>query len=140
MSKLAQLRLKQLPNETGGILLGLVDRTQRLLAIIGMLPAPSDSDAWPTSFIRGSNGLATAVDKVTKRSLGNVAYVGEWHSHPNGHNSTPSVPDIAAVAICAPNTLADGLPTLMLIVAADEIGFVLQPIDRNEIHITKRPI
>ena len=75
-----------------------------------------------------------------KRTLGNVAYVGEWHSHPDGHDATPSVPDVAAVAICSPNTRADGLPTLMLIVAPAEIGVVLQPIDRDEVHLAKVPI
>jgi hypothetical protein len=140
VSQLTELRQKQLPNETGGILLGLVDRTQQMVAVVGLLPAPSDSDVWPTSFIRGSNGLATSVDKYTKRTLGNVGYLGEWHSHPDGHDAAPSVPDIAAIAICSPNTSADGLPTLMLIIAPHEIGLVLKPLDRDEVHIRKLPL
>ncbi len=140
VQQLVEQRTKNLPDETGGILVGVVDRTQHSLAVIGMMPAPPDSDAWPTSFIRGSNGLATMVSRTLKRTLGNVAYVGEWHSHPDRHDATPSVPDIAAVAICSPNTRADGLPTLMIIMASEEIGVVLQPIDRDEVHLAKVPI
>ena len=132
---LADHRTKRLPNETGGILMGVVDRTQRSLAVIGMMPAPPDSDAWPTSFIRGSNGLATVISKTTRRTLGNVIYVGEWHSHPDGHRATPSVPDIAAVAICTTDTHAEGLPTLMLIVAAEEICIVIRPVGQDEITV-----
>lgn len=140
VQQLVEQRTKNLPNETGGILVGVIDRTQHTLAVIGMMPAPPDSDAWPTSFIRGSNGLATMVSRILKRTLGNVAYVGEWHSHPDGHDATPSVPDIAAVTICSPNTRADGLPTLMIIMAPEEVGVVLQPIDRDEVHLAKVPI
>lgn len=133
----AGLRGKNLPRETGGILVGVLDRTQRTIAVTGLLPAPSDSEAWPTSFIRGSNGLSAAVDRLRKRSLENVIYVGEWHSHPESCDATPSGQDVAAVAICSPNTRADGLPTLMMIVAAEEIGFVVQPVDGNKLWITK---
>ena len=135
MNALTRQRAKNLPNETGGILVGIVDRTQRSLAVLGMMPAPPDSDAWPTSFVRGSNGLAAAISKITKRTLGNVTYVGEWHSHPDGYGATPSVPDIAAVDICTPNTHADGLPTLMLIVAEKEARIVMKPFDQGGITV-----
>lgn len=140
IEKLREQRAQKLPNETGGILLGIADRTTRSLAIVDMLPAPPDSDVWPTSFIRGSNGLATAVDKVVRRTLGNVIYVGEWHSHPAGHDSAPSATDVAAVAICAEDTRAEGLPTLMLITASDEIGVVLKPPDDEGIYHQKIPM
>lgn len=135
MNALTRQRAKNLPNETGGILVGIVDRTQRSLAVLGMMPAPPDSDAWPTSFVRGSNGLAAAISKITRRTLGNVTYVGEWHSHPDGYGATPSVPDIAAVAICTPSTHADGLPTLMLIVAEKEACIVMKPFDQDGITV-----
>ncbi len=134
LAQLRELRRQHLPNETGGVLLGLVDRAQRQMAIIGLLPAPSDSDAWPTSFMRGSNGLTTSVGNIVKRTLGNIGYVGEWHSHPDGHNSRPSELDVVAVALCAPHTRADALPTVMVIVAAGEIGLVVQPVDQDKIH------
>jgi hypothetical protein len=110
-----------------------------VIAVTGMMPAPSDSDAWPTSFIRGSNGLAFAVSRVGRRSLGNIVYVGEWHSHPDGCDATPSAQDEVAIALCSPNTRADALPTLMLIVAAEETGMVLVPVEADVLQLTKIP-
>lgn len=113
------LRRKHLPAETGGVMLGLVDRESRFVAIVGVLPAPADSIQWPTSFIRGSNGLRAAVDEVSKRTQGNLVYVGEWHSHPRGHDAQPSSLDVAAIGMSSPHMEADGLPTLMLIFGDD---------------------
>jgi hypothetical protein len=135
--EIAELRAKNLPNETGGVLVGVVDRTLHTIIVTGLLPAPPDSKAWPTSFIRGSIGLFAAVGRLGKRSLGNIVYVGEWHSHPDACDATPSAQDVAAVAICAPNTRADGLPTLMMIASKTEIGFVIQPLDSDILHLTK---
>lgn len=137
VQEIADLRAKNLPNETGGVLVGVVDRTHQKIAVTGLLPAPADSEAWPTSFIRGSNGLAAAVQRLAMRSLGNIIYVGEWHSHPDACDATPSLQDVAAVALCSPNTRAEGLPTLMMITARSEIGFVLQPLEGDALHITK---
>jgi integrative and conjugative element protein (TIGR02256 family) len=113
------LRKNHLPAETGGVLLGLVDRESQFVAIVGLLPAPSDSIQWPTSFIRGSNGLRAAVEGINKRTQGNLLYVGEWHSHPMGHDARPSTLDLAAIGMCSPYMEADGLPTLMMIVGHD---------------------
>lgn len=121
------IRAKKLPDETGGILLGLVDRTHSIVTVVDLLPAPSDSKAWPTSFIRGSAGLKAAVDRVVRCTLGNMIYIGEWHSHPDGCPSSPSKLDREAVDICSLHAHADGLPTLMLIVAADEFRLVMHP-------------
>lgn len=125
LKQLRALRAEKLPDETGGILLGLVDRTLHTLTVVDLLPAPLDSEAWPTSFIRGSAGLKAAVNRVTKRTLGNVLYIGEWHSHPAGCSSQPSDLDCTAIALCSPHAHADGLPTLMIIVAEDEFSVVL---------------
>lgn len=123
-----KLRGEHLPEETGGVLLGLVDRVHRFVAIVNLLPAPRDSQQWPTSFIRGCQGLLETVDAVAKRTLGNVVYVGEWHSHPKGHSAKPSGQDWEAVALCSPSMEADGLPTLMLIVAdRGQLGFAFKP-------------
>ncbi|WP_438479701.1 ThiF family adenylyltransferase [Oleiharenicola lentus] len=135
--RLAALRGENLPNETGGVLMGLVDRTHRSIAVVGLMPAPSDSMVWPTSFSRGSNGLSAEVARLGKRTLGNLTYLGEWHSHPEGCDSSPSAQDVIAVAMCAPNTRADALPTLMMIVAADDVSFVLQPTDEDKLYLTK---
>lgn len=137
VGELCLLRASKLPNETGGVLLGLVDRTHRYVAVVGFLPAPPDSEVWPTSFIRGSAGLAAQVEKISRRTLGNVGYVGEWHSHPAGHNATPSRDDAAAIEICSTDTRADGLPALMLIVADGELAIFLKPTDEEHTYLLK---
>ena len=50
--------------------------------VVGYLPAPPDSIAWPTGFIRGVQGIKAELDKVTCRTANALEYVGEWHSHP----------------------------------------------------------
>ena len=137
LERLRSLRADKLPDETGGVLLGLVDRTMHTLTVVDLLPAPPDSEAWPTSFIRGSGGLKAAVDRVTKRTLGNVLYIGEWHSHPAGCSACPSDLDCGAIALCSPHAHADGLPTLMLIVAQDEFSVVLHPPGQKKIIVQR---
>lgn len=77
-------RQLQLPNETGGVLLGSYDMQRRILYVVDMLPSPPDSEQWPTSYKRGCRGLARTVDGIRERTLLNLDYVGEWHSHPEG--------------------------------------------------------
>lgn len=131
---LGNMRAERLPNETGGILLGVLDRPNRQIAIVDALPAPADSMEWPTCFIRGSRRLRATVDGIGKRTLGNVVYVGEWHSHPSGTAATPSALDIEALALCAVHTDADGIPTLMLIAADAGITAAVRDINADVVH------
>ena len=113
---LNRIRQVGLPAETGGVLQGVVDRKRKYIAIVCAQPAPPDSEAYPTSFIRGCSGLAATVAKIANKTLGNIVYVGEWHSHPQGHSVKASDVDWEAIQICSPYMEADGLPTTMLIV------------------------
>lgn len=137
LQRLRTLRTEKLPKETGGILLGLIDRTLHIVTVIDLLPAPPDSESWPTCFIRGSNGLKAAVDRTSKRTLGNVLYMGEWHSHPDCCSARPSALDFDAVAICAPHAHADGMPTLMLIAAADEFSVIINPPGQKKVLVKR---
>ncbi|HTV72811.1 MAG TPA: ThiF family adenylyltransferase, partial [Candidatus Acidoferrales bacterium] len=65
MCELAAERLKQLPKETGGLLIGRYDHLHRHVYVVGVLPAPSDSVAWPTGFIRGVEGLPAQLERLT---------------------------------------------------------------------------
>lgn len=53
-------RFKQLPNETGGVLLGSFDLDRKLVLVSDVLGSPDDSREWPTVYIRGSAGLRSA--------------------------------------------------------------------------------
>ena len=71
---------------------------------------------WPTTYIRGSNGLAETVRKVEEQTLGQIGYVGEWHSHPRGASISPSEDDRKAYSWLVGHMNAETLPAIMLIV------------------------
>lgn len=87
---LARLREMRLPNETGGVLVGSCDRSRKILYVVDALPSPSDSEELRTSYIRGTKGLKEQVRRIQQVTDGGLDYVGEWHSHPNGHGAEPS--------------------------------------------------
>lgn len=73
--------------ETGGILVGTYSEDRRTAQVTEALPAPSDSKAGPTWFLRGVKGLSA---KLRRRwRSGGGYYLGEWHYHPAG-TPTPS--------------------------------------------------
>ena len=49
-------RISRLQNETGGVLMGSVDVSRKLIFVAEMLPSPSDSEEYPTAYIRGVFG------------------------------------------------------------------------------------
>jgi hypothetical protein len=116
LQKLSQFRMSRLPNETGGILLGAFDTHNRTCLIIDALPSPPDSTEWPTSYIRGCEGLATQVTEIKNLTLGQVSYVGEWHSHPKGASIRPSGDDLQAYEWLFGHMHLESLPGLMLII------------------------
>lgn len=108
-------RQLRLPNETGGVLLGSYDMQRRIIYLAAMLPSPPDSEEWPTSYKRGSAGLAAAVADVADRTLLNLEYVGEWHSHPTDAGTDMSDTDKIAMKEIAGEMAKAGLPGSMLI-------------------------
>lgn len=113
--EIAALRAARLPYETGGILLGIVDTSRRSIHIVRALPEPGDSSGTVAGFERGVAGLAAAVDEAARRSLHQIRYVGEWHSHPAGSSTHPSVTDIRQICWLTAELESEGLPALMLI-------------------------
>ena len=93
LDTLARMRECRLPNETGGVLLGSCDRSRKILYVVDALPSPQDSEERKTSYIRGTEGLSEEVERIVHVTGSNLAYVGEWHSHPDGHGVEPSTHD-----------------------------------------------
>lgn len=116
LKKVSLLRLLRLPNETGGILVGAFDMTRRIIYVVDALPSPTDSEEWPTSYKRGANGLAEQAHIIQERTLGNLEYIGEWHSHPNGCSTEQSDTDEVAMADISSEMSLAGMPGLMLII------------------------
>jgi hypothetical protein len=117
---LHRFRLLRLPNETGGVLLGTYDMERHIIYIVDMLPSPPDSEEWPTSYKRGCVGLAQAVREIEDKTLLNLEYIGEWHSHPEGCGTRMSKIDAVAMKEIRCEMAKAGLPGLMVIVGSDE--------------------
>lgn len=123
--QLKELRRQNLPNETGGILLGYYDFNVKIVVIAAALSAPIDSKASPGFFERGVAGLRIAVEEASRRTAGVVGYIGEWHSHPSGCSSSPSLADLRQVIYLTVEMAEDGLPAVQLIVGENDLN-VLQ--------------
>jgi integrative and conjugative element protein (TIGR02256 family) len=119
--QLRELRNAHLPNETGGVLLGYYDFNVNAAVVVCGLPAPPDSVSTPTSFERGVSGLPEAVNEATRRTASVVGYIGEWHSHPPGHEASQSNHDILQLCHLAFGMADDGLPALQLIVGETDM-------------------
>jgi integrative and conjugative element protein (TIGR02256 family) len=113
-------RQKKLPRETGGVLLGSWDLQRGIVYVVATIPSPDDSDEGPTSYIRGSRGLESAVSDAIARTGGQLQYLGEWHSHPDGHSAEPSDDDCKLFDWVREYTTQDGYPPAMLIVGEKE--------------------
>jgi hypothetical protein len=120
LSDLFHCRMDKLPSETGGVLLGVCDPVNKYIMITHYISAPEDSSASAGFFVRGCKGLLSLVRGFSDATLGNMKYVGEWHSHPRGHDATPSRTDLEAIDELSENMDADNMPTIMVIVGDKE--------------------
>jgi integrative and conjugative element protein (TIGR02256 family) len=93
INELAKQRESHLPNETGGILLGIIDFEHKIIVVSAQIPAPKDSKRRPHYFERGVEGLKEVIQEIEVRSAGHLRYLGEWHSHPNDAEVNPSTDD-----------------------------------------------
>ena len=112
-------RHARLPVETGGVLVGYFDFSRRYVYVVDALPAPRDSDEREDAFIRGFAGLRDEIDRIETRTGGQVGYVGEWHSHPDGAGVVMSDHDSELLRQVADEVRADGQPGVMMIVGSD---------------------
>lgn len=119
LDRLATMRHAKLPNETGGVLLGIADMSRQSVHIAHALPAPEDSCASQTGFERGVADLAGQVSAAVAATLYQLRYVGEWHSHPDRASAMPSSTDIVQLLWLGQELENEGLPGLMAIAAQD---------------------
>lgn len=121
-ARMFALRTAELPCETGGILLGCIDIEARTLRVVDACPAPPDSRATETSFVRGRHGVAERVAEARRRTQHEVDYIGEWHSHPSGALAVPSATDQCQLLNLAERLAAEGLPVLQGITGLNKNG------------------
>ncbi|SDO86751.1 JAB domain-containing protein [Filomicrobium insigne] len=119
LDQLTAMRQAGLPNETGGVLLGIADMSRKSIHVVNALPPPADSVGSATGFERGVAGLTDTVNAAITASLHQLRYVGEWHSHPPRSTAMPSSTDLRQLAWLRHELEAEGLPALMAIAADD---------------------
>ena len=119
INKVCAARQQALPNETGGVLIGTYDMGRKLVYVVDTLLSPPDSIEWPTVYVRGCQGLANQLKDVSAVTANQLEYIGEWHSHPDGVEATPSETDHKAFGWLTHIMAADGLPPMMLITGHD---------------------
>ena len=130
LDKVYAARIKKLPNETGGVLIGAYDMQRKIIYVVDYFLAPPDSEEWPTGFIRGYQGLNSRREEVKQITEGQLEYIGEWHSHPSGCNLNPSQDDRQVFDWLSKHMKTDGLPPLMLIVGdPGKYAFYLKKIE-----------
>jgi hypothetical protein len=96
--------------ETGGLLLGSVSESRKVITVVDVLPAPPDSVRKSAFFSLGTKGLAGALSEVMARSGDTIYCLGTWHSHLS--DSGPSETDYGTAKKIADRT---PIPQLMLI-------------------------
>ena len=122
---LHSMRNARLPNETGGILFGLVDIPRKSIHLVDASPAPADSDEQKNSFTRGKEGIQELIETVGQRTMEQIRYVGEWHSHPLYAAAHPSSVDLDQIDWLSAVMRMDYMPALMLIAGDKEIALWL---------------
>ncbi|MEX0283322.1 MAG: ThiF family adenylyltransferase [Paracoccaceae bacterium] len=125
IQRILAMRDAKLPNETGGVLTGVVDIPAKCIHLADAAPAPEDSLETPGGFTRGTSGVQAYLDGVFKRTRGQVRYVGEWHSHPPRSATNPSTTDLVQIDWLSTLFEIDTLPALMLIAGDHDVSIIL---------------
>ena len=98
--------------ETGGILMGRLSLYNRCFNIVRLVEAPSDSKRSRNSFILGVEGLRDKIQEIHDKSGGMLAYLGTWHTHPQGGDASA----IDKITLAQLRGLPFGAPAMGLIV------------------------
>lgn len=126
IAMMKQRRKEKLPNETGGIILGSFDFERKIIYLVDIL-SPKDSLEYPTSYVRGCSNLKEELEEISFNTAGNIEYVGEWHSHPDGYGTVMSYDDEKLLSYLHEQRLSGGYPGIVVIVgdANQNIGIYI---------------
>lgn len=125
IEKLYSQRKDRLPNETGGVLVGSFDFAHNTCYIVDAVASPLDSLEYPHAYIRGSNGLFEKICEIEDATVGNLSYIGEWHSHPT-NSTSPSNDDKTLLQAIADYSFTRGAPGCMMIIGENHYSVYLE--------------
>ncbi|MBT3245110.1 MAG: hypothetical protein HN352_18345, partial [Bacteroidetes bacterium] len=126
LEKAHEYRNQNLPNETGGIIVGYIDQYSKQIFIVDIRKSPEDSVSTPRSFQRGVQGVADDVDMIKNRTAHIVSYIGEWHSHPDSIPAKPSSEDSRQLECTYEKMASCGQPGILVIVGQQEFTFCIK--------------
>jgi len=115
LSSIHKARMNKLPDETGGILIGMIDLQDRMTYVVDTIFSPNDSLEYPTAYYRGIDGVENKLEHIFQKTAGNLYYLGEWHSHPDGASLNMSQADIKLLSWIQKHMSTHGLPGIMMI-------------------------
>ncbi|WP_299820520.1 ThiF family adenylyltransferase [uncultured Jannaschia sp.] len=127
LKRIVALRASALPDETGGVLTGMVDIPAKRLHVLHAASPPADSVHAPAGFVRGTDGVEAHLDRVRDRTMSQVRYLGEWHSHPDGSGTRPSAVDLEQLDWLSATLGMEELPGLMTIIGGYSITIAFGP-------------
>lgn len=104
-------------NETGGMVIGLYDKSYSVAMTKGVLGPTLDSQAGSTWFYRGVVGLKSLFNNLWKKE--SLHLIGEWHFHPGGPSYFSST-DVEQILELANNDKYKCLNPILLIVGEIE--------------------
>ncbi|ESZ26593.1 ThiF family adenylyltransferase [Mesorhizobium sp. L2C067A000] len=119
MEELSRLRANKLPDETGGVLLGIADMLRKSIHVSHAMPQPVDSRGSVNGFERGIVDVEGEVARLVERSMHQLRYIGEWHSHPRRSSVLPSGIDLGQLVWLRDELTVEGVPALMAIAGDD---------------------
>ena len=70
--------------ETGGVLIGRLSEATRIVHVVDVLDAPTDSERSENRFVLGTRGLGHSIDEYCDATDGALYCLGTWHTHPSG--------------------------------------------------------
>lgn len=116
-------RNKFLPNETGGVLIGSIDILRKKIYIFDSIYAENSVNE-QEYFIRGDKTVLKQYEEYQEVTDGQICYIGEWHSHPDGCPITPSSLDITLLGHLTEQMTPDGLPVVMIITGKKKLTVI----------------
>ena len=129
LAKIDSRRAEKLENETGGVLIGSFDHERHIVYAVDLIASPSDSDEYPTFYIRGTDGLKEQVTEIQEKTNNNLQYIGEWHSHPDGVALTPSDDDRKLFGWIKGYMKLESYPAIMVIVGEKRSNWYVSQVD-----------
>lgn len=115
--------------ETGGILVGYVNRKRKIVYVVDALPPSTDSYAGADRFELGVAGYEEKIRAIQERTGGLLGYMGDWHTHPSGSPS-PSATDTRTARRLAALLAHAGLPMHVLIASPRGMSSSLYGLDQ----------